>query len=39
MMTVSILMFWLFVAVLFEVTGTSLLIKTRNFTRIRCVSR
>lgn len=27
------IVFWLFIAVLLEVTGTSLLIKTKNFTR------
>lgn len=33
-MVVLTLVFWLFMAVLCEVTGTSLLIKTRNFTRV-----
>ncbi|MVT05851.1 QacE family quaternary ammonium compound efflux SMR transporter [Enterobacter sp. 10-1] len=34
MMAVLIIVFWLFISVLFEVIGTSLLIKTKNFTRV-----
>ncbi|PWC11884.1 DMT family transporter [Brenneria corticis] len=33
MMPLIVLTFWLFIAVALEVTGTSLLIKTRNFSR------